>query len=55
MAELQVTDADLLEPQAVIAATRPLSAPELVEAKPVAEGLDAGADDGTGRALRSLP
>jgi DNA recombination protein RmuC len=46
MAELQVTDADLVEPQAVIAATRPLSAPEL---------LLTPDETGEGRQLRSLP
>jgi DNA recombination protein RmuC len=46
MAELQVTDADLVEPQAVIAATRPLSAPEL---------LLAPDESGEEWQLRSLP
>jgi DNA recombination protein RmuC len=46
MAELQVTDADLVEPQAVIAATRPLSAPEL---------LLSPEESGEERQLRSLP
>jgi DNA recombination protein RmuC len=46
MAELQVTDADLVEPQAVIAATRPLSAPEL---------LLTPDESGEERQLRSLP
>lgn len=46
MAELQVTDAELVEPQAVIAATRPLSAPEL---------LLSPDESGDERQLRSLP
>jgi DNA recombination protein RmuC len=46
MAELQVTDADLVGPQAVIAATRPLSAPEL---------LLSPEESGEERQLRSLP
>ena len=46
MAELQVTDADLIGPQAVIAATRPLSAPEL---------LLTPDESGEERQLRSLP
>lgn len=46
MAELQVTDAELVEPQAVIAATRPVSAPEL---------LLRPDESGDERQLRSLP
>ncbi len=45
MADLQVTDADLLGPTPVVATTRPLSAPDLL----------APDDEADGRQLRSLP